>query len=1357
MDLPSSAALLEAHLSSVLTQDRPRLIRLWQQAQKAPPAARPRKATAFQSLFQQSHALFAQRLALLPTPDFPENLPVSQHREALQKAILAHQVIIVCGETGSGKTTQLPKLCLALGRGVAGLIGHTQPRRLAARNTAARIAQELGSPLGQTVGYKIRFTDRLSPTSAIKLMTDGILLAETQSDPDLLAYDTIIIDEAHERSLNIDFLLGYLKTLLPRRPDLKLIITSATLDAQRFAQHFARPQYGLPPVFEVSGRLFPIELHYRPIESFKAQNRTEDRDKASQERDLFSALVDTLEEAWREGGPGDALVFLPGEREIREAAQALRTSRHASRMEILPLFARQSAAEQARVFSQGQAPRVVLATNVAETSLTVPGIRYVIDTGLARIKRYSVRNKVEQLQVEKIAKASAAQRAGRCGRVMNGVCYRLYDEADFEARPAQTEPEILRSSLAGVILRMKSLRLGDVESFPFLEAPTSRAINDGYQLLLELGALSNDAQRSLTPLGEELARLPLDPRLGRMILAARHYGALREVLVIVAALSVQDPRDRPPEKSGSADQAHALFRGNEVAKRSEFLWYWQLWQAWDERVRHDSGAQQKAWCKKHFLSPLRMREWRDVYGQLHVFCAEHGWVDNTEPATFEAIHKALLSGLLGNIGMRQEESTGPQAGAYTGARGIRFWPHPSSVLAKKAGKWVMTAELVDTSRLFARCLARIEPDWVVEVAEALIQRHVDEPHWSKTQGRVQAFERGTLYGLTLYQRKPIPFTQDPALCREWLIREGLMGGAIAEPLIRGMGFLKHNHALIEEIERLEQKARRPDVLVDEALIFAFYDHKIPEDVTDMAAFEAWRKKIERQTPRHLYLEREQLMRHEAAGITTDRFPAVFRVLGQPLPLSYRHEPGREDDGISLEVPLPMLNQIPETRCQWLVPGLLEEKVLCLLKTVPPRHRHRLQPMAESAAAFMAGLAAGEYDMDKPLLAALPRFVEARIGLSLSGEHFRAENLPAHCFMHFRVVDAHGRILAQGRDLPALQARFSQEIARHFAGLKGIAACKPTPETPSEPVRTSAAQKELEKPVDAGPSPGLDVPVCQWSFGTLPELIEMAFGEQRVLGFPALVDQGESGVVLRPFDTPEQALKAHKEGLLRLFRYALKDQIKAIGRVAGLRELGLRFAPMGTEAELRDQLIRAALGRCALTEPLPMSEAAFLQRVEEARPRILLIAQELVRLADGLLAEQICLSKRLQTAKKAFPLAVEDMEKQLAWLLPKQFMEAFAWERLSHFPRYLKAIGLRLEKLRSQAERDAQQQKQWQTLHQVWEREWQAKARTQTLDPSLEDFRWLLEELRVGLFAQELKTPMPVSVKRLEKIWAARPR
>ncbi len=1285
------------------------------------------------------------RLAARPAIAYDDELPVSARRGEIAQAIQENQVIIVCGETGSGKTTQLPKICLELGRGAHGLIGHTQPRRIAARATATRIAQELKSELGRAVGYKIRFTDRVSPDSYIKLMTDGILLAETQGDPQLRQYDTLIIDEAHERSLNIDFLLGYLKQLLRgdknARPELKVIVTSATLDADRFSKHFNDA-----PVIEVSGRLYPIEMRWRP---------------PADDVDLPEAIVDAVDECHRHG-PGDVLVFLPGEREIREAAEALRKHHPAldnTRTELLPLYARQSAQEQSRVFAPTKGRRVVLATNVAETSLTVPGIRYVVDSGLARVKRYSHRNKVEMLQVEDIARSAANQRAGRCGRVMSGVCIRLYAEDDYQKRLAHTEPELLRSSLAGVILRMKSLHLGEVEEFPFLDKPLPRMITDGYQLLEELGAVNDE--RELTQSGRELAKLPLDPRIGRMILAARDGHCLREMLVIAAALSVQDPRERPQEQVGTADQAHAKWRGDEPQQRSEFLAWLNLWKAFDAIWTHESQRKQRDWCRKNFLNYLRMREWREVHAQLHTLCGEHSWLKghqppaplpaeggdagslrsqsskrpasgrpgggaSDKPATYEQIHKALLAGLLGNLGLKSEEE-----GHYLGARGIRFWPHPGSALAKKAGRWIVAAELVETTRLYARCLAKIEPEWLEEVGAHLVRKSVYDPHWEKRTGQVRAWERATLHGLVLYAKRPVTYGRiDPKLARELLIREGLVQGALPDEMARHARFFQHNRKLVRDIEQLEHKTRRQDVLVDEELIFAFYDAQIPAEAVDVASFECWRKEAEKAEPKRLFLTREQLMRHDAAGVTSERFPPQVEIHGQRYPFAYHFEPGAEDDGVTLTVPVAALNQVPAVRCEWLVPGLLEQKAAQFVKTLPQKYRHRLQPIDDFVAAFAEKTqgAQGGGGADEPFLRALTRAAEEKMQLKLPLDAFRAEMVPAHFFMNFRAVDEHGRMLGQSRDLAALRSRFAQQIEQSFA---------------------RAQAKEEEGGKDA-----VLQGLTSWCFGELPEIMEVSVGGRKVIGFPALVDEGDT-VALRVQDTPEKAAAVHRKGLRRLFALELREQVKFVEKSLA-RELGLLFMAWGTEAELKSQIVAATLERTCMLEPLPAEAASFAKRKDEARARISLVAQEIARLVGAILAEHAALQKKLATIK-AQPAVIADIQAQCAELLPKGFVAATPFERLAHFPRYLKAAQLRIDKLRAEPARDARLAQEFAALYKPWERERLARRKSGAPDPWLEDFRWLVEELRVALFAQELKTPMPVSVKRLQKSWESRPR
>ncbi|MGN4195292.1 ATP-dependent RNA helicase HrpA, partial [Burkholderia gladioli] len=995
----------------------------------------------------------AARAPVTPNPippiSFPESLPVSGKREEIARAIVANQVVIVCGETGSGKTTQLPKICLALGRGLGaggkGLIGHTQPRRLAASSTGRRIAEELGTPFGEVVGYKVRFTDNLAPGASVKLMTDGILLAETQTDPLLRAYDTLIIDEAHERSLNIDFLLGYLKQILPRRPDLKLIVTSATIDAERFARHFGSEEKPAP-VFEVSGRLYPVEMRYRPIADDRpaairnaegaASGRDRQKSAREAERDLMDGIVDAVDELCREG-PGDVLVFLPGEREIREAAEALR-KHHPPHTEILPLFARLSAGDQERVFKASNARRIVLATNVAETSLTVPGIRYVVDTGLARVKRYSYRNKVEQLQVESISQAAANQRAGRCGRVADGICIRLYEEADYLARARFTDPEILRSSLAAVILRMKSLHLSSIESFPFIEPPPGRAIADGYQLLNELGAVDDD--NALTPLGRELARLPLDPRVGRMILAARDQQALREVLIIASALSVQDPRDRPIEAQEQADQAHRKF----ADERSEFLQWLRIWSWFEEAVAHKKSNRQLVdACRANFLSHLRLREWRDVHSQLLTVVREHGWRLNEVEATFEQVHLSLLTGLLGNIGMKADDEP-----HYLGARGIKFHLWPGSALVKKAGRWVMAAELVETSRLYARCLARIEPEWVEKIGAHLLKTSLSEPHWEKKPAQVSAYERGTLYGLIIYNRRRVAFgRQDPRRARELFIRGALVDGEFDTKL----AFFAHNRKLLADIEQLEHKSRRQDVLVDDELIHGFYDQAIPEGIHTGAAFERWYRDEVRKSGqpedklRLLYLSRDDLMRHEAAGVTTDLFPKRLTMAGVEMGLSYHFEPGSPRDGVTLQVPLYALNQVDARRAEWLVPGMLKEKVQLLLKSLPQKLRRHCVPLPEFAAGFVER-AGGERFGAGALLDVLIGDIRNQTQIAMKSSDFKLETLAAHLFMNFKVIDEHGRQLGMGRNLAQLRGELGAQAQQHFQKIAAAATLAPAGES-----------------------------------------------------------------------------------------------------------------------------------------------------------------------------------------------------------------------------------------------------------------------------------------------------------------------
>jgi len=1291
-----------------LTADARRLLAIQRELSRAAGDKQQKLQGDLAALLTASQAGVEARRARLPKPEFQSDLPVNERRADIAELIAKNQVVIVCGETGSGKTTQLPKICLDLGIGARGLIGHTQPRRLAARSVATRLAQELKTQVGTGVGVKIRFHDKSTPESWVKLMTDGILLAESQSDPYLNAYEAIIIDEAHERSLNIDFLLGYLKQLLPRRPDLKLIITSATIDAERFSQHFNGA-----PVIEVSGRLYPVEVRYRPVA---------DLEKKDDERDLYDAIVDAADELSRLGS-GDILVFLPGEREIREAAEALRkhalarpglSTAHAP--EILPLFSRLSAGDQDRIFKpSGGQRRIVLATNVAETSLTVPGIRYVIDTGLARVKRYSYRNKVEQLQVEPISQAAARQRAGRCGRVAAGVCVRLYDEADFNARAPFTDPEILRSSLAGVILRMKSLKLTDVESFPFIEPPPAKAISDGYALLQELGGL--DDENRLTKVGDALAKLPLDPRIGRMLVAARDLGCLTEVLIIAAGLSTQDPRERPQERQQAADEKHKLF----ADEKSEFLSWVKLWQWFKNAVDHKKSNKSLVdTCHAHFLSYLRLREWREVHGQLHAMVTELGWKENDIPGTYEAIHQALLSGLLGNIGCKSDES-----GYYLGARGIRYLIHPSSPLQKKAGKWIMAAEITETTRLFGRCVARIEDGWIEKVGAHLIKRQYFDPHWEKKAMQVAGWERTTLYGIVINPKRRIHYGPlAPAEAREIFIRQGLVAEEIDESFAKRWPFFQHNQKQIRDIEKIEHKQRRQDVLVDDELIYAFYDHIIPADIHNGATFDHWRKTAEQDNPKLLFLAKDDLMRHSAAGVTTEAFPHHLKVGGVDYALSYHFEPGSPKDGVTLTLPLAQLNQIPALRMEWLVPGLLKEKLVQLIKTLPQKIRAKLVPVPEFVDEFIAATAGNDKKMNQGLIPPLIDYILEARGLNARGwavtpDAFRPDALPPHFSMNYKLIDEHGRQLDMNRSLVALRGEWGKEAKEEFAELH---------ETPSEYTQ-----------------------LTDWTFGELPELMEVPVGKQTVLGYPALVDDGET-VSLKVFDSAEEAAETHRKGLARLFMLQFKEQVKYFDKnVPGMSQMGMQFMALGTTDELKRQIVDLTFERACLTEPLPTTPEAFKARCGEAKARLGLIMQEVCRLVGTVLTEWQAVTKKLP-AFKAQAAVVADIEAQLKRLLGKRFVVDTPFERLQQYPRYLKAIVVRLDKLKANPARDAQLMADYGPLWTNYERRAIQLAKMGTVDPQIEQFRWLLEELRVGLFAQELRTPVPVSVKRLEKQW-----
>ena len=1282
---------------------------------------------------------------------------MSAKRDEIAQAMADHQVIIVCGETGSGKTTQLPKIALALGRGrlnaAAGQrgkwIGHTQPRRIAASSVAKRIAEELKTPLGDVVGYKIRFQDRLSKDASVKLMTDGILLAETQNDPLLEAYDTLIIDEAHERSLNIDFLLGYLRQILPRRPDLKVVVTSATIDADRFARHFASSK-GPAPVIMVSGRTFPVEMRWRPFEE-------------TREHDLNDAIAEAVDELWTSNAAGDILVFLPGEREIREAADHLRKHLSHSAItrgaEVLPLFSRLSQADQERVFDTHSGRRIVLATNVAETSLTVPGIRYVIDVGTARVKRYSLRSKVEQLMVEPISQAAANQRAGRCGRVANGICIRLYEEKDFNGRPRFTDPEILRSSLAGVILRMKSLHLGVVDDFPFIEAPSKRAITDGYQLLAELGAVTD--ANELTRTGAELAKLPLDPRVGRMILEARDRQALDEVLVIASALSVQDVRDRPLEAQSQADQAHVKFDD----EKSEFTGYLKLWK-WLADARGGkspagsehklSNRQYEQLLRQNFVNIRRVREWRDTHTQLHTTVAEHRWQLNAKPASYEQIHMSMMAGLLGNVGCKQDDED-----VYLGARGIKFYRHPGAHLSKKPGRWTVVSELVETTRLFGRGIANIEPAWLEQVGAHLLRKQLLDPHWEKKSGEVIALERATLYGLVVYSGRRVPFGKvDPQTAREIFIRAALVEGQWETNLT----FLDANHKMIAKVEELEHKSRRQDVLVDDELIYAFYDQQIPADVCSGRLLEAWYKNEVKRQPSLLVLSREELMRHEAAGITTQAFPKTLRLGGTDCTATYLHQPGDARDGVTVTVPLFVLNQVSEERCEWLVPGLLKDKIHALLKSLPQKPRTRFVPLPDSAAKLAETLGVPEIFGTGSLTDVLLKKVRDITSLDVKRADFKLDMLSPHLFMNLCVVDEHGRQLGMGRNLGALKADWGSQARGAFQALAqlrvqstGTATLQATDakdKHASQDGATVAATATKAGSTSSGAKSGQKTAIAQlrytaWTFGDLPELMEINKGGQSLIGFPALVDLIDA-VQIEVFDELEVATQKHREGLRRLFALQIKDALKYLEKnIPDLQKMAVAYMPLGTADELRQQIIEVALDRAFLMDPLPSDELSFKKRIDEGRGRLTLIANEVARLAGVILIEFAVATRKIKDTKNA-PEATADCAQQLQRLVPKRFLALTPWTQLQHYARYLKAIVLRLEKWRADPARDGAKLLELKPQEQ---RYWRLVAeRKGAVDDRMLEFRWLLEELRVSFFAQELRTPQPVSVKRLDKAW-----
>ncbi|MFG0285639.1 MAG: ATP-dependent RNA helicase HrpA [Phycisphaerales bacterium JB039] len=1299
---------LEGLIGRAMLRDRPHLRAQAQrlasgEARSIEPGRRRRRRgpprqldpARFQAELRQSIAQAQRRATTRPAVTYPPDLPITARREEILRAVADRRVVVVCGETGSGKTTQLPKMLLEAGFGVAGTIGHTQPRRIAARTVAGRIASELRAPLGREVGFKVRFGDRTSPETLIKLMTDGILLAETQRDRDLLAYDALIIDEAHERSLNIDFLLGYLRGLLDRRPDLRLVITSATIEPQRFAEHFA--EGGRPaPIIEVSGRGYPIDIRYRPPEG----------EFAADDLPLDEAIDLAIREAQHEA-PGDTLVFLPGEREIRETIKSL-ADRGWDRAKLLPLYGRLSITEQERIFKGAGAGRIVLATNVAETSVTVPGVRSVVDTGLARISRYSARTKVQHLPVEAVSQASAQQRAGRCGRIGPGVCVRLYSQEDFEQRPVFTDPEISRSNLASVILQMRALRLGAVESFPFVDPPDRRLIRDGYETLRELGAL--DDRDELTEIGQRLARLPVDPRIGRMILAGAELACLDEVLIIAAALSVQDPRERPHEKAQQADEAHRRF----AHESSDFLTLLNLWRFFHEQQEALSGSRLRKLCQANFLHFMRLREWQDIQRQLRGMAVEMKLHINHEPAPEDAVHRALLTGLISHAARLDERGEAPGA-QYQGVRGggIAIWP--GSALAGKRPRWIVSAEQVRTTRLWARTVARIQPQWLEEVAAHLIRREHSDPRWDRASGRVIANERVTLGQLEISAARPVNYGPiDPARAREIFIHEAL----VEDDLDVQAPFLDHNRKLLARLSRLEDKARRHDIVADASARFGFYDRRIGPEVHSARALAKWRKAAERENPRVLFMRSEDLLAGDASDITPDRYPGRMPLAGTEAKLRYRFDPAAPDDGVTAVAPLEALPQLREADTQWLVPGLVEEKARELLRLLPKQLRRNIDAAA-CAKAFAAEH--GQRD-DRSLLEALSEHVGRTTGASIPLDAWRPQDLPEHLRLNVRIVDAAGRTLGEGRDVGELKRRLADEARRAVRG--------------------------------AGEQWGRSG-VRSWDFGELPAEATAQRGGATITAYPGLEDAGDS-VTLRLFETRAAADAGTRAGVRRLFEIAARRDLRqmalAVPQVESL--LPIYKVVAGGADGARDLATLIAGLTFVEGQALPQSAEEFRLRVDFGLADFNAHVQRAVGLAAPALRQSHELALRLgERLPEAWTPALRDLRAQLSRLLYPGFLSATPLEWLARLPRYLEAARRRLDRLRAAGpDRDLEIAQEilphWARAAALIDRAPGALAAS----PGLSEYRWMVEELRVSLFAQELGTVRPVSGKRMERLW-----
>ncbi|MFC1589713.1 ATP-dependent RNA helicase HrpA [Pseudomonadota bacterium] len=1241
------------------------------------------------------------RLQQSPALHYPEELPISQKRNEIMEAIRDNQITIVCGETGSGKTTQLPKICLQLGLGSRGLIGHTQPRRLAARSVASRIAEELKTELGQHVGFKVRFTDQTSDNSYIKLMTDGILLAECHHDPYLNQYDTIIIDEAHERSLNIDFLLGYLKQLSQKRRDLKIIITSATIDPERFSKHFNNA-----PIINVSGRTYPVEVLYRPL-------HRGDEDEDNNPKDLQQGIVDAVHEITKIDR-GDILVFLSGERDIRETADAL-SKQNLQRTEILPLFARLSASDQNKIFNGSSQRRIILATNVAETSLTVPGIKYVIDSGLARISRYSWRSKIQRLPIEKISQASANQRKGRCGRVSEGVCFRLYDEADFIARSEFTPPEIQRTNLAAVILQMENLQLGHIDDFPFVEVPDDRLINDGYKLLIELGALTE--KRKLTASGKKLARLPIDPRLGRMLIEAEKEASLNEVLVIISSLATQDPRERPSNKQQASDQKHAQWKD----VKSDFVFYLNLWDEFHAQKKALSSNQLRKWCKQNFLSWMRIREWVDTHKQIRRMLNELDIKFNKHPANYDTIHRALLTGLLGNLGLKDDNKE------YLGARNKRFHIFPGSGLFKNPPKWIMSAEIVETSRVYARTNAKIEPEWIEQKAAHLLKRSYSNPHWEKKPAQVVASEQTSFYGLVINPEKKVNFGKiDPKLSREIFIQSAL----VEQDFDCKAEFFRHNQKLIAQLEKLEAKSRRQDILVEDTILFQFYDEKIPEHVHNGVLFNTWLKQCQKEAPeklKQLFISKQDLMQQDAEHVSSEQFPDHLEMNGVSYPLDYHFDLSRHHDGVTLITPAAALHAINAQYCEWLVPGMLREKMISLIRSLPKSIRRNFVPAPNFADACMEALSAS----NSPLATAMSKQLKKMTGIEIPYDAWRLEQIDDHLLMNFRIINAKGQILRETRDLTEAKEQTPEQ---------SLGDVSPAISLTSTGSSEQETKHELEQ--DEVGAEAIDL---------LDQVVDIEQHGVKIKAYPALVKRGKK-VDLKLLNSKQQAEEETAAGLIQLFINALPEQIKHLKKsLPDIQSLCLKYVDFGGCEEMKQDIIDTTIVQCFVQQPVKSSDN-FETALETGRSELINVASEWCQLLSEILNQYKVIKKSLKNPPLSMLDIVTDIQNQLAHLFPDHFLTKIDKQWLKHYSRYLNAIQKRLEKAKGDIARDRQHRLQISGLWEAYLKRHNTLEKQHLVSEQLEHYRWMLEEYRVSLFAQELKTLFPVSEKRLKAYW-----